>query len=254
MYTQILDNAINLFANQVNYNPNKRTYSSINYIVVHYTGNKGDTAVNNAKYYAEAQIKTSAHFFVWEDTVYRSVPEDHAAYAVGLGSRKEPYFKWPSMWKKITNSNSISVEICGSPGSYEGSDKTKDTAARLVAELLHVFDLRPDRVYRHYDVTGKKCPAWAVDDSLKWLDFTLKVNQYFNGEEDDILLDTPDNYSLFTKWMQRYEAEKAAIADTYAEAKQAMEYCASRGLIKDGSPKSNVTREQLAIVLQRLES
>ena len=249
----ILDNAITILAHPINYNSNRRKDSTIKYIVVHYTGNKGDTAINNAKYYAEAQLKISAHFFVWEDTVYRSVPENHAAYAVGLGSRKEPYIKWPSMWKKITNSNSISVEICGSPGSYEGSSNTKDTAAKLVAELLHKFNLRPDCVYRHYDVTGKNCPAWAVDDPLKWLQFTLKVNQYFNGEEDDIMLDTPENYALFSKWMQRYEAEKAAISDTYAEAQQAMQYCASKGFIKDGSPKSNVTREQLAIVLQRLE-
>ena len=40
----------------------KRTASGIRYIVIHYTGNDGDTAMNNAKYYAGSVVKTSAHY------------------------------------------------------------------------------------------------------------------------------------------------------------------------------------------------
>lgn len=252
MATPILDNVTTLLANPSNYNKNRRDLSSIKYIVLHYTGNINDTAKNNAEYYNREIVKTSAHYFVSGQTIYRSVPDDHSAYAVGLGARKEPYIKWPTMWKKITNSNSISIEICGSKTTNEGTDKTKRTACKLVAELLHKYGLSPAAVYRHYDVTGKWCPWWAVEDSMKWLEIKLMVSQYYNGEEGDVLLDTPENYSIFKKWMERYEAEKAAVTDTYTEAKQAMQYCSSRGIIKDGNPKSNVTREQLAIVLQRL--
>ena len=39
----------------------KRTASGIRYIVIHYTGNDGDTAMNNAKYYAGSVVKAGAH-------------------------------------------------------------------------------------------------------------------------------------------------------------------------------------------------
>ena len=39
---------------------------AVKYIVVHYTANDGDTAKNNADYYARESIKASAHYFVDE--------------------------------------------------------------------------------------------------------------------------------------------------------------------------------------------
>ena len=241
-----------LEANPANFNPSIRPISSIKYIVVHYTGNKGDTAENNARYFHEAKISSSAHYFVSDETIWQSVKLEHAAYAVGLGSRKEPYIKWPAMWKKITNSNSVSVEICGSKASYEGTDTTKRTAAKLVADLLHYLNLSPACVYRHYDVTGKVCPAWAVNDSLKWLEFNLWVSQYFYGEEEDVLLDTPENYNMFKTWMQRYEEEQAQLPADWEI--NAMAYAEANGLIKDGRPRSYITRGELAEVLRRMNA
>lgn len=251
----ILDTVVQEWANQQNYNPNRRDLKNIKYIVIHYTGNVGDTAKNNADYFAREVVKSSAHYFVWEDTVYQSVPDNHAAYAVGLGDRKEPYIKWPSMWNKATNSNTISIEICGSKTSNEGSYKTKETAAKLTAELLHKYGLTPSCVIRHYDVTGKSCPMWAVQDPMKWLQFTLQVNQYYYGKEDDKLLDTPENYQVFKIFMDRYLAERAACAVTsstdwrYAP----MQYCENAGIIRDGRPESWVTRAELAAVVQRIK-
>ena len=39
----------NKFAHKSNYGPT-RPLSNIKYIVIHFTGNKGDTALNNCKY------------------------------------------------------------------------------------------------------------------------------------------------------------------------------------------------------------
>ena len=52
-----------------------RAAGQIKYIVLHYTGNDGDTAENNAKYYASTVVKTSAHYFVDANSVYQSVPD-----------------------------------------------------------------------------------------------------------------------------------------------------------------------------------
>lgn len=43
---------INKFADESNYG-GKRKLSDIKFIVVHFTGNKGDTALNNCKYFKE---------------------------------------------------------------------------------------------------------------------------------------------------------------------------------------------------------
>lgn len=249
---RVLNKAVFIEANKANFNQAPRHSSSIKYIVIHYTGNINDTARNNALYFREAAIQSSAHFFVSEKDVYQSVLENHSAYAVGLGNRKEPYFKYPLMYKRITNSNSISIEICGSKTSYEGTDTTKDTAAQLAADLIEKYGLDLSDMYRHYDVTGKKCPAWAVDDPLKWLDFRLMVSRHLYWKGGDEMLDTPENYSLFKQWMQRYQEEIAKEPVSW-EA-DAMAYCEARGLIKDGRPKSNITRGELATVLKRLNA
>ena len=248
---RVLDNVIYIEANSKNFNQNVRDYDDIKYIVIHYTGNINDTARNNALYFREAITQTSAHYFVSNTDIYQSVPLNHAAYAVGLGARKEPYFKYPTMWKKITNNNSISIEICGSKESREGTDETKHTAAKLTVALLDKFNLTPSCVYRHYDVTGKPCPAWAVEDSIKWLNYKLLVNNYFYNIGDDNMKDTPENYSVFKEFMNRYLTETAKEAPEWPE--EAMLYCKEKGLINDGRPNSPVTRAELATVLMRLK-
>lgn len=76
-----------LHANAGNYGP-ARNAQAIKYIVIHYTGNDGDTAENNARYYASTVVKSSAHYFVDANSIYQSVPDLHTAWAVG--GRKYP--------------------------------------------------------------------------------------------------------------------------------------------------------------------
>lgn len=251
----ILDNVEVILAHPANYNRNPRPYKAIKYLVVHYTGNIGDTAKNNCVYYASNMLNASAHFYVDDNSVYQSVYTNYAAYAVGLGKMKKPYIPHPPMYLKITNYNSISVEICGSSKSREGSDRCKTLAAKLCAELLREYSIPPANVYRHYDVTGKSCPAWAVEDPLKWLDFKKTVLEYYYQEgEDDQMLDNEANYAVFKSFMKRYDAEKAASAATQDWEKSAMTYVEGRGLITGGRPHSDVTRGELAVVLQRMNA
>ena len=53
----------NKFAHKSNYG-SARPLSNIKYIVIHFTGNKGDTALNNCKYFQSANRHASAHCFV----------------------------------------------------------------------------------------------------------------------------------------------------------------------------------------------
>ena len=52
-------------AKSISYNSKKRSRKDVKYIVIHYTGNTGDTAKNNADYYATGNTREAgAHFFV----------------------------------------------------------------------------------------------------------------------------------------------------------------------------------------------
>lgn len=228
-----------------------RPVSNIKYVIIHYTGNVGDTANNNAEYFASTVVGASAHYFVDENEIWQSVPDNMAAWAVGLGNRKEPYFRWPTMYQRVTNNNSISIEICGGYKSLEANTITKLRAAELCAELLHKYNLTPANVYRHYDVTGKECPRWAVQYPEKWEDFKSWVNNYYK-EGDDNMLNTDENYNVFKEFMDRYKSELDKAQPTSAWESDAMQSALESGIMDGTRPKSLVTRAELAVVAKRL--
>lgn len=234
-------------ANENNYNTNIRPLTDINYIVIHYTANINDTAYNNARYFSKTVTYSSAHYFVSNSSIYQSVPIQHAAYSVGLGSMSAPYIPNPTHYKKCTNSNSISIELCGGPKGREATQKTKKTAAELTRAIMEELHIPNQNIIRHYDVTGKKCPAWAVKDPMKWLEFQLMI---FGGGNDEMEYNEK-NYQVFKQFFKRYIEELAAEPATWENS--AMVWAKNEGIINDGKPKSYVTRGELATVLQRFE-
>jgi N-acetylmuramoyl-L-alanine amidase CwlA len=160
-------------ANKSNYG-SKRSTSSIKYIVIHYTGNDGDTDESNATYFKNNVVKASAHYFVDSDSVTQSVADDYVAYSVG-GSK---YSNCSTTgggkhYGKCTNSNSISIELCDDKknGTVYPSDSTIANALELTKKLMKKYDIDAEHVIRHFDVTGKSCPEyWCGSDAKnkKW--------------------------------------------------------------------------------------
>ena len=101
---------INKFADESNYG-GKRKLSDIKFIVVHFTGNKGDTALNNCKYFQGENRHASAHCFIdGSGVVYKSVSLKRVAWAVG-GCYTLKHGAG-SKYKVATNANSLSIEMC----------------------------------------------------------------------------------------------------------------------------------------------
>ena len=146
-------------ASRTNYG-GKRT-QKVEWIVMHYTANDGDTDEANGNYFANNKnLGASAHYFVDDDSITASVPEECIAYHCGAKSYRHP---------KCRNENSIGVELCDTKrdGKYAPSEKTLKNAAELVCELCKKYKIPHDRIISHYDVTGKKCPAyWVGNDGL----------------------------------------------------------------------------------------
>ena len=128
----------------------------INGIVIHYTANPGSTAMQNRDYFEglkdSHQTKASSHFVVGLDgEIVQCVPTWEVAYA-----------------SNERNSDTVSIETCH---PKEDGKYTKDTYRSLVeltAWLCKKFDLNENDVIRHYDVTGKICPKYFVENEDAW--------------------------------------------------------------------------------------
>ena len=150
-------------ANRKNYG-GLRSTNSIRYIVVHYTGNDGDTDENNGKYFRNNIIGASAHYFVDDDSITQTVPDNYIAWHCGAKKYKHAHCR---------NANSIGVELCDDVrnGVIYPSGKTIENALELVEHLMQKYSIPKDNVIRHYDVTGKLCPAYwcgTKDKDTKW--------------------------------------------------------------------------------------
>ena len=163
-------------ANSGNYG-GSRNASQIRYLVYHYTGNDGDRAANNAKYFQNNIVKASAHYFVDDTTVWRSVPDLKVAWSVG-GSKYANADKTGggTMYGVISNTNSLSIEMCDTirNGVYQASEATLSNAAALGRALMEKYGIPIENVYRHFDVTGKHCPSYLVS-AQKWAEFKKRL-------------------------------------------------------------------------------
>ncbi len=159
-------------ANKKNYGSSRST-SNIKYIVIHYTGNDGDHDESNANYFANNIVKASAHYFVDDDSITQSVPDNYTAWAVG---GKKYNNAGGRLYGTVTNSNSISIELCDTVknGTVFPTQTTINNAIELTQMLMSKYNIPAHRVIRHYDVNGKPCPAYWVNDA-SW-------NSYFHDK------------------------------------------------------------------------
>ena len=195
-------------ANRANYG-GKRSISKIEWIVLHYTGNDGDTDENNGNYFANNIIKASAHAFVDDDSVTISVPDDYVAYAVA-GSKYSNCSETGGgkCFGKVTNTNSYSIEICDDVknGVVYPSKKTIENALAYAEAKAKEFGIPKSRIIRHFDVNGKPCPKYwcgtAEKDKLWKTEFWNKLDLSEGSKATSEVKKTADDdkLTLDGKW------------------------------------------------------
>lgn len=154
-----------------------RDIRTIEYIVIHYTGNDGDKSFNNVNYFkSNKNLSASAHLFIDDTNVYMSVPYEYTAYSVGSFT-VDTSKGGGKFYKKCTNANSINIELCDTNknGTYDVTKRTIENAIDITKELMAKFNIPAERVIRHFDVTGKTCPAYWINDAKWELDFHSKL-------------------------------------------------------------------------------
>lgn len=184
---------------------NSDNYSSgrsqqIQFIVVHYTSNRGDTAKNNVDYFAREDVGASAHYFVDENEAWQSVKDSDVAWHCGA----KTYYH-----DKCRNANSLGVEICMNDKTGKVREGSINNAAELVRFLMKKYNVPIDNVLRHYDVTHKNCVPIDTTEFLTkngW----LKLDKLSVGEE--IASYVPENNSIeFQKILNIVEPYKSEV-------------------------------------------
>lgn len=137
--------------------------SRIKGIVIHYTGNPGSTAMQNRNYFESLkdtkETSASSHFVVGlEGEIVQCVPTWEVAYA-----------------SNHRNSDTISIETCHMTEDGTYTDETYDSLVELTAWLCKKYNLTEEDLLRHYDVTGKICPKYFVENEDAWDAFKIDV-------------------------------------------------------------------------------
>ena len=172
---------INL-ANRKNYGE-KRSIEAIKYIALHYTANDGDSDEGNANYFHNHTVKASAHYFVDDDSITQSVPDDYVAWSVGGKLYTDHVSTGGGMLYGIAiNNNTLNIEMCDTvkDGVIKASEATIENAIDLIRQKMKQYDIDIDHVIRHFDVNGKHCPAYLMDES-KWKKFKARILGYELG-------------------------------------------------------------------------
>ena len=127
-------------------------------VVIHYVGNPGTTAQANRNYFASLAtgrdgVYASSHFVVGlEGEVIACVPLTEMAYA-----------------SNTRNDDTVAIEVCHPDETGQFAPVTYDRVVELTAWLCETFRLDPRTdVIRHYDVSGKICPKYYVDEPAAW--------------------------------------------------------------------------------------
>ena len=138
--------------------------TQVNAVVIHYVGNPNTTAWQNRSYFenlaTSGETSASSNLIVGlEGEALLCVPLDEVAYC-----------------SNDRNHDTVSIEFCHPAAGGKPTQETYDTLVKLTAWLCDLYGLdAQEDVIRHYDVTGKQCPMYFVENEAEWTQFKADV-------------------------------------------------------------------------------
>lgn len=182
-------------------NPYSRPQSKmkgIRGICIHWVGNANSKAINNRHYFNNLKNQTatpkryaSSHEIIGLDgEIVICMPKTEVAFHAGAKSYK------PRVKQLLANSPNrylYGIEVCHPDWGGKFNDKTYKTLVNRSADLLIEFDLKPskDTIWRHFDVTGKDCPRYYVQNPNAWdklvTDITKRYYEKINKKTDEVI-------------------------------------------------------------------
>ena len=128
-----------------------------------YSANPGSTAMENRDYFEGLKdshiTQASSNFVVGLDgEIVQCVPTWEVAYA-----------------SNTRNFDTVSIECCHPDETGKFNEATYKSMVQLTAWLCEKFSLTEEDVIRHYDITGKICPKYFVENEDAWKQFKSDV-------------------------------------------------------------------------------
>lgn len=163
----------------------KTKLAKVSGICIHWIGNTGTSADANRGYFdrlanqnpkdMKADRYASAHAIVGLlGEIIQCIPWLERAYHVGAKTYKPEALK--RLDTTYPNARMIGLEACHEDESGRPNDTTLYSLVCITAFLCYKFNLDPKKdIYRHYDITGKKCHKFYVDNPNEWKSFLVMV-------------------------------------------------------------------------------
>ncbi|MDH6351947.1 N-acetylmuramoyl-L-alanine amidase [Brevibacillus sp. 1238] len=152
-------------------------------LVIHWTANegKGADAVANRNYFNKPTTEASAHYIVDDRQIIRCLPETEMGYHVGAKSYKPEAVARLSSYP---NNATIGIEMCV---NADGDFKVMyQRTVELAADILKRYGWSVDKLWRHFDITGKNCPAYFVSDDFSRRFTGLTATQAWSKFKADV--------------------------------------------------------------------
>lgn len=152
-------------------------------VVIHWVANANTSAKANRNFFENRKLGRSgygsAHYIIGLDgVVITAIPEDEMAYHVGAQKYN------PSALDRLSsypNNCTIGIECTHIDDSGLMTEYTYDALVLLIADICRRYSLNPLKdLYRHFDITGKDCHKWFVDNPTEWERLKAKVNKEVN--------------------------------------------------------------------------
>jgi N-acetylmuramoyl-L-alanine amidase len=155
------------------------TLKAVRGIVIHWVGNPCTSAKANRDYFEGLKAQNaddknaryaSAHFIVGlEGEVIRCIPENEIAYHAG--AQKYNPAALNALKTTYPNNSTIGIELCHADWTGKFEKETLDAARSLCKELIKTHAIPQGNLFRHFDITGKDCPRYFVQNKDAWFDF-----------------------------------------------------------------------------------
>lgn len=167
------------------------------YIVIHDTGNPGAGALNHFNYFNGGNRNSSADYFVDSNNIIQIIDTEHYySWAVGDGNGKYG----------ITNSNSVSIEMCLEKDGYPSQATIRNTID-LTKYLMDKYNIGINRVVRHFDASRKSCPnSFKSNNWAKWTSFKNALTNDISNSSSNESNSTITNTSSSMGCIQGYNA------------------------------------------------
>ena len=142
-------------------------------IVVHWVGNHSTSASFNRNYF---ELRKKGHYgygstqliIGLEGEIVKCMPLNELAYHVGAKQYKEGI---QEKLGKYPNAYTIGIECTHIDNDGTMTEKTTIALRNLCFYLCKQHNLTSDDLYLHYDVTGKECHRYYVNNPEKWAEF-----------------------------------------------------------------------------------